>query len=391
MSDETTNDIGLPEPLEDLPEGGYERQEKAPRDSFSPWHRPRKQYVREKQWTRAVAEILAGRDSADRLKYLGLPGIDLLDLRHLLKTVCEPTDRGLEFIGFDTAAGTAGPDATELNVSETELKAHHLVHLTSGIRPDDLRHVARKNTTAWRAVRTLAPVDVVNLDLTDNFYTDAPAASLSYPNALRELLALQVANPNPWVLLVTTKVDRGTASPAADEVVALLNGKLDECDSLGERLAEVCDEPFDLSCFPTCSPKDFRILTLVAMLQWIYSLTMVNTTVKSRPKVTSCFYYTSFTTGGAIDMASLVIRFDRQGIVLKDPLRKEEVDGNPAADVCAALERYIDRVAGGRDIDGVVREDVNLRERLIQDAADLLVAARYDREAYMKWAETQAS
>src|SRR5690242_12105971 len=104
MSDEGESDfgIGLPEPLspEEIPEGGYDHLERPPRAKFLPWHRPRKHYVRNAQWANAIREVMRDRDGSERLKYVGLPGVDLLDLRHILKFVCEPHERHLEFIGF---------------------------------------------------------------------------------------------------------------------------------------------------------------------------------------------------------------------------------------------------------------------------------------------------
>ena len=50
---------------------------------FLPWHRPRKQYVREMQWCREIIEMVDEvLPENNVLKYLGLPGDDLLDLRY---------------------------------------------------------------------------------------------------------------------------------------------------------------------------------------------------------------------------------------------------------------------------------------------------------------------
>lgn len=385
MADDTDDtDFPLPPEIEQ-DETPYEYAEARRRDAFQPWHRPRKQYVRDKQWTNAITEILRDRDLKDRLKYLGLPGIDLLDLRHILSEVCEPTGRVLEYVGYDTAAGGDGTLGTELNISEAELKAHPLVHDPSRIRPDDFRHLASTGTPAWRAAERMAPADVINLDLTGHLFEEGTAGGRSYEAAVLQLLTLQVANPRPWLLLITTKVDRGTAAP--DKLRVLADGlerSLDDCPDVRELLAEHSDVPFDAACIDGCSDGDLRLFTVVGTLRWIYDVLMTGTSVKTRPRLTSVFFYTSYLTGGTLDMASLVIRFDRQAVELDDSTFGQEA-APAAADPCPELTRYVQKTANGKDIDQVVREDSDLRDGLIEKSAALLSQARYSVDAYRTW------
>src|SRR4051812_14989998 len=73
--------------------------------TFAPWHRPRKQFVRDHQWKVQINSMLADVPTEDgTLKYLGLPGADLLDLRHFHSEVCLPQNIGLRFLGFNSAA-----------------------------------------------------------------------------------------------------------------------------------------------------------------------------------------------------------------------------------------------------------------------------------------------
>ena len=57
---------------------------------FKPWHKPRKQYIRLRQWCAIVRWLIrkVGMQQGDSLRYLGLPGEDLLDIRSL-RGVCE--------------------------------------------------------------------------------------------------------------------------------------------------------------------------------------------------------------------------------------------------------------------------------------------------------------
>ena len=92
------------------------------RKSFLPWHKPRKQYVRHHQWRAEIDLMLNDAPRADNtLKYLGLPGPDLLDLRHLHAEICEPRDLGFRFLGFNNAAKPSSAAQTELNISLDEV------------------------------------------------------------------------------------------------------------------------------------------------------------------------------------------------------------------------------------------------------------------------------
>lgn len=383
-------------PLPDVPaadDSSYEYPEPRRRDGFKAWHRPRKQYVREKQWTNAINDILDGRDPVDRLKYLGLPGLDLLDLRHIVATVCEPTGRVLEFVGYDTAAGGDGAQATELNISEVELRAHQLVHGPSRIRPDDFRHLASRDTAAWRAAEKVAPADVINLDLTGHLFSDGSVqGGRSYEAAVRELLALQIANPRPWLLLLTTKVDRETAS--LDKLTVLVQGldrALSECTEVQEMLDRHAEAPFEAAAVESCSDADLRLFTVVATMRWIYDLVMGTAAVRCRPRLSSCFFYTSHSGGPGRDMASLVIRFDRRPVTLDDAVFEHPPTPDRDDDPCAELARYVARTAGGPDIDEVVAADPGLRAELVERSGALLTQARYSVDAYQQWVRDYTS
>lgn len=377
--------------LADLQASPYEYAAGRDRREFQPWHRPRKQYVRDRQWTKAVDEILQSRDPADRLKYVGLPGTDLLDLRHLLKTVCEPSGRSLQYMGFDLAAGSGSIEGTELEISQSELLAAPLVHSASLIRPDDLRYVGSTSTAAWRAVKSMAPVDVVNLDLTTSVLSAGNEGGPSYLDALRELLAFQITNRHPWLLLLTTKVDRTSVSMQwAERVVQVLVDAIEKCTNLDDVILAYAETLPAVGELDSCRHTDFRLFTLAGLIKWLRDLTYRGA-VRARPRVTSCFYYTSFATGGAVDMASLVIRFQGEPVVLGDNQVTDQPPRPLIADPCEDLERYLRRFGDGSDIDEVVRQDGALRQDLTTRSADLLTEARYPRERYLHWAEAQAS
>src|ERR1700685_1322360 len=92
---------------------------------FFAWHRPRKQFVRDEQWCVQITKLLD--DSTEMnldvgtLKYCGLPGSDLLDLRCFHESICVPRSMQLRFLGFNSAAGPKSEEQVELNISLDEV------------------------------------------------------------------------------------------------------------------------------------------------------------------------------------------------------------------------------------------------------------------------------
>lgn len=373
----------------------YRHPPQPTRNAFLAWHRPRKQYVREKQWSNAVLEVMTGRDQEDKIKYIGLPGIDLLDLRQMLRTVCEPQGRQLHYIGFDSVAGSLSPEATELNISESELRAQALVHEQSNVRPDDLRYLGKRSTSAWRAARAFGHVDVINFDLTTTMFDDSAENPISYMGALKEILALQAGNPRPWVLLLTTRVDRQDMKPGAIEPllqqVADIAATCADLDSEVLQAGLTLQDPTDIDQWDDAS---LRVAGLAGTIHWLRKL-LNDGAVATRVKLTSCFVYTSFSSGGTVDVASLVVRFDGQPTNLVDTVYVSDSEDRAVAEVtdsyCASVVRDYVRIAKSPNIDDVIRETEVLRREMTTLSADLLEAARYSRSEYLSWADGQPS
>ncbi len=80
--------------------------EPAAQKPFQPWHKPRKQFIRLRQWCDEVkallAELTKARGAAPAsLSYLTLPGDELLDVR-VLHDVCGAQSVRLRYLGFNT-------------------------------------------------------------------------------------------------------------------------------------------------------------------------------------------------------------------------------------------------------------------------------------------------
>src|SRR5712671_7392259 len=109
---------------------------------FLPWHRPRKQFVRNDQWCYFIAELIDEvKEVGGTLTYFGLPGVDLLDIRYFGSVICEPRSLKLRFLGFNSAARPQSEEQAELNISLDEISKTPSFDPRSEIVPDDIREL----------------------------------------------------------------------------------------------------------------------------------------------------------------------------------------------------------------------------------------------------------
>ena len=124
---------------------------KPSKKTFLPWHKPRKQFVRSHQWCEQINSLLrVMQPEGKALKYLGLPGTDLLDLRYFHARVCEPQNIGLRFLGFNSSANPDSDAQTELNIALDEVRKLSKIDPLSDVIPDDFCLVANEKSMAWR-------------------------------------------------------------------------------------------------------------------------------------------------------------------------------------------------------------------------------------------------
>src|SRR4051812_11343828 len=74
-------------------------EDRVPPPPLKPWHRPRKQLVRKRQWLGALRELLDGAAADIPVSYVGLPGSDLIDLR-LMREECQEHGLTFFYLGF---------------------------------------------------------------------------------------------------------------------------------------------------------------------------------------------------------------------------------------------------------------------------------------------------
>ena len=358
----------------------YAQPRTAPKE-FKPWHKPRKQFVRRKQWSALLQGLYEKREPRDPLRYLGLPGTDLIDLRYLHEQLCRDNNRSLCFLGFNTEAQRGSPAHVELNVSLDEVRRLPNVDEQSAVLPDDFRLVGNENSIAWSRTRQLGPFDVVNIDLCDGLASDVPQNDGSIYNALAQLMALQARNSKPWLLLITTRIGRGMFDTDAEQrLISHFRDNVANCEGFAEACEQLLESDVESIDPATCSESDLLNLMIVAIGKWLFKL--VQYQAPSRVELASTQGYRVNPVAAQEDLVSLALRFEPVIVASADALSPTA----PApVDECAIAKAILRRSNDRVDVDNILDQQPDLLEELIGETERLLTDARYEVASYRQW------
>jgi len=356
------------------------------RKEFLPWHRPRKQFVRQRQWLEQISRMLDESAPAEQtLRYLGLPGVDLLDLRFFHENLCTQRGLKLRFLGFNTAANPSNEAQTELNISLDEVRRLPGVDPQSNVIGDDVRAIANLSSIAWKRTFDLGPYDVINLDLCDGFGVDDPSdtGSPTYYEALNALMSLQARSKTPWLLLLTTRT--GKQQVHADVLKAFAEkyaANLAECPPFKTASRELFK--FDEVPSDAHMEAHFLPLFLCGLCKW-----MLNLAGRLKPPSTlaikSVVGYRIDQTAPYEDLVSVAARFEPAFTPVADAMGLAHKESPSGVDECDFAVKAIRRIAKLANADEILRNNSQLRAEMVEATANLLSVARYDPDAYREW------
>ena len=361
----------------------YVRPQTQPK-KFKPWHKPRKQFVRREQWSALLRRLYEKREPRDPLRYLGLPGTDLLDLRYLHEQLCRASERPLRFLGFNMEAQAGNSAYVQLSVSLDEVRRLPHVDAQSEVIPDDFRRISDRDSIAWSRTRRLGPFDVVNIDLCDGLASDPPQTDGSIYEALAQLTALQARNPDPWLLLVTTRIGRGMFDADAEQrLVDIFHENVASCEGFVEACEQLLESDVRSIDPATCSEADLINLMTVAVGKWLSALVQAHG--PSRVELASTHGYRIDPDAVREDLVSLAFRFNPVVAASPDALSPTA----PASvDECATAKGILKRSARRLDVDTILEQQPEVLEELIGETERLLADARYEVAGYRPWLES---
>lgn len=368
---------------------GVNIYEAAPRlkKTFLPWHRPRKQFVRHKQWCEQIRLLISENIPEDNvIKYLGLPGDDLLDLKYFHREICVPNGLGLKYLGFNNSAEAKSSQNAELNISKDELNKMPHIDPGSEVIPDDICQIANKKSLAWKHSLAMCPFDVVNIDLCDGFAKDPPAKFLhTHYEALSQLLTLQAKHKKPWLFFLTTRTSEGDIEcEVFDKLKSLYTKNLNECKSFLDKSTEhfsITDEESLKAAIST--EKGLSEVFLISLCKWISGL-LLGQIPPSKVTLKSVIGYKVAQKASHPDLVSIVLKIEPNFTPIEDKLGLTKPKDAPFNE-CDIATQIIHRVHKQIDADIILQNNQELMDEMTEMSIQLLHEARYDVTSYKSW------
>ena len=245
------------------------------RTDFKPWHKPRKHFLRIEQWCNETRKLIKKLKppAGSEIRYLGLPGEDLLDLR-VIKGVC-PKGVLLRYLGFDESF------STRLNLAQHEVNSDSSIHLSSMITNDRIEDIADTKHMAHKYIQDNAPFDVINLDFCESITHLARNGVIPYLEAIRTLCDIQIKKRGqPWLLFISTRairdlLDAQTKTKLFERIIKNLDANQSFSDGLRELLGLAkTDLQNDLSGFSPLDNESWFDAYVLAISKWLLNYMM---------------------------------------------------------------------------------------------------------------------
>lgn len=371
---------------DDIAEGNYEAA-KPLKKAFLAWHRPRKQYVRENQWLFHINRLISSlkRESDEPLKYLGLPGVDLLDLRHIHNNLCEIKQIHLLFLGFNTC--NPHTDAgSELNISLTEVRELPFVMRESDVIGADFRQIGEVTSKAHNYAKKKGPFDIVNLDLCDCFASESPEnKEVTHYDAMKGLITLQGRRKEPWLLFLTTRGGSGDVHPnVLSKFAEKYKASLVECENF--RLAS-----FDHLGIGSTNDVDTALQTsageanvfLTSLCSWLLGEALSNmppTTVE----LLGVLEYKVNDKSDSPDLFSIALKFSPSSYIPPDALGLSKPTGKKPSEHEYST-KFLPKIALRKNVDLFLDADSQVSQKMTEGMGTLLTQARYDGQEFLNW------
>ena len=344
---------------------------------FMPWHKPRKQWVREKQWWRCLNQLLIkpsnNFETDGTVKYFGLPGAELLDVDYLAMKMLESDDLNKKkLLIHGVISSTVEKQSADSRLAS--LLDRRNIDPLSKVDRCNFESLEQNNSMLWNSMKRIAPYHLINLDFCDKVFQDRTIS------AVHKLLEYQfnALLDKPWLFCLTTKVD--TTASNIDVLI-----RLDKClHSIEEdELAEFNLQKYFAPVFNAISKKnsirsytdsigDFTNIFLVGFVIWlVLSCLALNVDFKLK----SSSKYRVADIDSLPDMYSFVFEFnkkfepqgDRTGVAVSAEVKRQDViEGlDPREKIIEMLTRTV-------DLDELLNNDVDLLKRYVDETKALL-------------------
>ncbi|BEO45305.1 hypothetical protein SMQE13_46560 [Serratia marcescens] len=358
-----------------------EPEERLVKNEFFAWHHPRKHLVRMEQWLHYIKEHKESIIRGSTLKYLGLPGDDLLDIRVIHDEFCTKNNITLKFIGFNDH--TSDEKRTQnANLSFAEVRAMAHISPESIVIDNDILHIGEPSSLAYERVKDNGNYDVVNLDFCDSIAIRDPQA-LNHYNLLTKILQIQSNRDNPWLLFITTRIGKEHVND--NSLKALIH-------CFESNLKSACFSEKSAACFGISNSQEldeaikderkFNKVIITAFCKWMLTFCL-DLNPKTTMKVLDSMEYKVNPKATNCDMVSfaLLLKPHPESVIDRFKLASHQ-SKKVIFSESEIASHYIYRFNVSTNCDTYLQDDKNKKEEMIKQSIKLLNSARYDTSSY---------
>ena len=359
-------------------------------DQLLPWHKPRKQLVREQQWiyfARHLIEREKGRpglqqegDVEPEVRYLTLPGIDYLDVRQL-GGACRDLGCRLTSTGFQSG-GEGNPHVARAKVREQALVDKGLITGQSHTFPRRLEEIGHVEGDAYRELKSRGPFHIVNVDACGSIAAPGAEHENRLIDAIFRILELQLElKTGRWLLFLTAHVEPGSIDEGT------LNGL---CHAIFENADE--NEDFRTTALPLLNAGEADIREAVnaasveagiaflrlfglGLAKWFLHLARSK---QWEMKTHHPFCYSTMPGGTTPSMVCLAFEFVPPPPGLHDQFQVAIAEPAPNPPLGDMSIRAAEKIREMADADSRIRTNEPLRTRMVENLRNLLEEAGYE-------------
>lgn len=363
---------------------------------FKPWHRPHKQYIRETQWLRDASILV--RDVCpedDVVRYLTLPGEDLLDIRYLAHGLYVRHGTRLFFHGYDNRADAKNADFNSLEFS---VKEAEYIDRDSRIVNDDIKKMGMAKAKVRKELNGMKPFHIINFDLchsvaNTNWFPGNP----NYFDAIDAILRVQARAQWKSLLFVTSKIDAQSAnSDALNKLFAIVD---DMCKIYESFKTGFCSYWGIAAPWGTIKAGQYATEEERFLLGFVGWMIRTAFDIGLRPTLNSIKTYKTgyFRDGRPDDLASLSfllepfipVRADRYG--MQNACSGEVATSLDKEQVNKKLAFIPQKVKEREEVDKTLEGNHDLYQHSLEESQRLLGCCGYDEVRYRLWVEGEGS
>ena len=359
-------------------------------DKLQPWHRPRKQFIRERQWVHFSRDLIQKEKNSSGLpkpvkglpevRYLTLPGIDYLDVR-LLADLCAELGCCLTSTGF-LAGGERNPDVARANIREDSLiKAGRITDKSYTFRTR-FEEITPEKSTAYKQLQRKGPFHIVNIDACGSIAAPTAQHAKRLIDAVYRLLEFQFAKmANRWLLFVTADVRLGSFAP---ETLDNLCGAIFENAQKNPKFHDAVITLFDqngadiqevVKAVSSSPGEKFLSLFSLGFTKWLLHLALGK---GWDMKTHSTYCYSTEAQGNETPtMACLAFEFLPPQASLKDPFEVTKAAPATIRKDVDSSNRALKKIARMVNLDHKLKSCNRLRKEMAQKTKKLLEEAGY--------------